>query len=82
MKFTRYFIEEVLPKRPDISKLCKSWCQLAIDKPIKRIIQQDGRIRHWVFIPEEQKYLRVITLSDGKTIHNAFFDRNFKRNYL
>jgi hypothetical protein len=24
------------------------------------------------------KYLRVITLEDGETIHNAFPDRNFK----
>jgi hypothetical protein len=24
------------------------------------------------------KYLRVILLEDGKTIHNAFFDRRYK----
>ena len=24
------------------------------------------------------KYLRVVTLEDSKTIHNAFFDRGFK----
>jgi len=29
-------------------------------------------------IKEEGKYLRVIMLGDKKTIHNAFFDRNFK----
>jgi hypothetical protein len=31
-----------------------------------------------VFIEEAQKYLRVVTLADGETVHNAFFDRRFK----
>ena len=26
----------------------------------------------------EGRYLRVILLEDGETVHNAFFDRNFK----
>jgi hypothetical protein len=25
----------------------------------------------------ESRYLRVVTLEDGFTIHNAFFDRSF-----
>ena len=36
------------------------------------------RIKKWAKIKEEKKYLRVILLEDGETIHNAFFDRNFK----
>jgi hypothetical protein len=29
-------------------------------------------------IPEmENRYLRVILLEDGETVHNAFFDRRF-----
>lgn len=32
----------------------------------------------WTYIDEEQKYLRVILLEDGETVHNAFFDRGFK----
>ena len=27
---------------------------------------------------EVRKYLSVILLDDGETVHNAFFDRNFK----
>jgi hypothetical protein len=42
-------------------------------------VQPDGRIRYWLYIPELGKYLRVITLADGKTLHNAFPDRSFKR---
>jgi hypothetical protein len=37
-----------------------------------------GRIRHWLYISELGKYLLVVTLDDGETIHNAFPDRNFK----
>ena len=30
-------------------------------------------------VPEESgKYLRVVLLADGETVHNAFFDRGFK----
>jgi len=35
---------------------------------------------YWGNIPEMgDRALRVITLEDGETIHNAFFDRNFYR---
>ena len=46
--------------------------------PIKTETQENGRIRHWVFINEIGKYLRVVTLSDKETIHNAFPDRGFR----
>jgi hypothetical protein len=29
-------------------------------------------------ILETGKYLRVILLEDGETVHNAFFDRSYK----
>ena len=32
-------------------------------------------------VPDDERqprYLRVVTLADGKTLHNAFFDRNFR----
>ena len=75
MKTTRYFKEQVLRKR---TYLREEWCKKALEKPIKKEFQSNGRIRFWVYIPEYKKYLRVVTLSDGVTIHNAFFDRNFK----
>ncbi len=47
--------------------------------PIKKEVQPDGRIRFWGKAEElEGKYLRVVTLEDGFTIHNAFIDRGFK----
>ncbi len=40
-----------------------------------------GRIRFWVEVAlageDAPRVLRVVTLEDGKTVHNAFFDRNF-----
>lgn len=46
--------------------------------PLREEIQSDGRIRRWVRIPEfENRSLRVILLPDGRTVHNAFFDRSF-----
>jgi hypothetical protein len=39
------------------------------------------RIRHWIEVEDtrdgKSRMLRVVTLEDGETVHNAFFDRNF-----
>jgi len=69
---TAYFNNETLIKRPYISK---EICIQAIENAIYSINQHDGRIRFWSTY--QNKYLRVITLGDGCTIHNAFLDRNF-----
>jgi hypothetical protein len=76
LKTTRYFEEQVLPRR---SYIQREWCERAIREPIRQETQPNGRIRYWIFIPELDKYLRVVTLEDGETIHNAFPDRNFKK---
>jgi hypothetical protein len=67
-----------MKKRPDRSKIIDEWIEVTINNPVRTEIQSDGRIRKWAKIESEGKYLRVITLEDGKTVHNAFFDRNFK----
>ncbi len=73
---TDYFRKDMLAKRP---YLRLGWCLAALSQPIRREIQaEDGRIRHWIFIPELDRYLRVVTLPDGVTLHNAFPDRRFK----
>ena len=76
MKTTRYFREQVLRKRPYI-KL--EWCEKIVNHPLARQVQPDGRIRFWGAVAELQgRILRVVTLEDGETIHNAFPDRNFR----
>ncbi len=75
MKTTRYFEEQVLRKRPYIKR---EWCERALHDHVRREVEPSGRIRHWIFLPELGKHLRVVTLQDGETIHNAFPDRDFK----
>lgn len=75
MKTTRYFEEQVLRKRPYIRR---EWCVSVVENPVRRDIQPDGRVRHWAFVQELGKYLRVVTLEDGETIHNAFPDHGFE----
>lgn len=77
MKTTAYF--EALRRRADRSAIRDEWVQRTIDSPIREVVQADGRIRRWSAVPEaEGKFLRVVLLSDGATVHNAFFDRGFK----
>jgi hypothetical protein len=48
-------------------------------RPLRREAQADGRIRYWGYIEElGGRALRVITLADGETVHNAFPDRDFE----
>lgn len=75
VKTTRYFEEQVLRKRPYIER---EWCARALAEPVRRTVQPDGRVRYWVFVKELGRHLRVVTLEDGVTVHNAFPDRDFK----
>jgi hypothetical protein len=73
---TDYFKNDVLGKRPYIRI---EWCEAALQSPLRREVQaEDGRIRYWVWVPELDRFLRVVTLPDGVTLHNAFPDRRFK----
>jgi len=75
-RFTEYFEKEVLRKR---SYLKKEWCIRVIENPIRVEPQEHNRFRFWGVVPElGERVLRVITLEDKKTIHNAFPDRRFK----
>lgn len=59
--------------------LRRQWCVDVVMAPIRTERQPDGRIRFWGFILElPGYYLRVVTLEDGTTIHNAFLDRRFR----
>jgi hypothetical protein len=76
MRTTRYF--EALRTRPDRAAIRDEWIERAIHAPVKEVVQADGRIRRWAQIPEaENRFLRVVLLPDGETVHNAFFDRRF-----
>ena len=75
-KFTPYFENEVLRKRPYLKK---EWCIRVIENPIKVEPQENNRFRFWGKIEGiEGKILRVVTLEDKSTIHNDFPDRRFE----
>ncbi len=43
------------------------------------MVQVDGRVRYWGIVDGlGGRVLRVVTLEDGETVHNAFPDRNFR----
>jgi len=75
-RFTAYFENEVLRKRPYLKK---EWCIRVIEQPLKTEMQEHNRYRFWAAIEElDGRILRVVTLEDKITIHNAFPDRGFK----
>ncbi len=76
MKCTLYF--RFVRRRHDRIIINDEWIICAIKNPLRVEIQSDGRIRKWCYVTEMDKHLRVILLEDGETVHNAFFDRNFK----
>ncbi len=74
--FTEYFEKEVLRKRPYLKK---EWCVRVIEKPLRVERQENNRFRFWGVIAElDGRVLRVVTLADKITIHNAFPDRGYK----
>ena len=74
-RFTEYFEQEVLRKRP---YLRREWCIRVVEQPLRAERQEDNRHRFWGALPElGGRYLRVVTLADRTTIHNAFPDRGF-----
>lgn len=75
MKTTDYFERSVRLRRPYLQQ---KWIEYTLHNLVRTEIQPNGRIRHWAFITELGKYLRVVTEPDGETIHNAFPDRGFK----
>ena len=75
LKTTAYFDDFASQKHPEVHR---EWIQYVLTNPVKVERQPNGRISHWANISEaENRALRVITLDDSETVHNAFFDRNF-----
>jgi hypothetical protein len=74
---TAYF--DFVRSRPDRAFIRDEWIRQVMDAPEFEESQADGRIRRWAAIAElDGRYLRVVLLADGATVHNAFLDRRFK----
>ena len=75
-RFTNYFETQVIRKRPCLRR---EWRVFVLDHPVRMERQEHNRYRFWAAIPElGGRYLRVVTLEDKVTIHNAFLDRRFR----
>ena len=75
-RFTEYFENEVLRKRPYLKR---ELCIRVVENAIREEPQENNRFRFWGACPElDGRHLRVVTLQDKVTIHNAFPDRGFK----
>jgi hypothetical protein len=79
MKTTPYFDEQVLRKRPYINSIL---VKQVLKAPLVSRRQTDGRWRLWGLVTDPRdgktRALRVVILEDGETVHNAFYDRDFK----
>ncbi len=75
--FTPYFENKVMLERP---YLTNEMCIRVIQSPVRVESQEENdRFRFWGSIEElGGRYLRVVTLADRVTIHNAFLDRRFR----
>ena len=63
-------------KRPYLKK---EWCIQVLKNPLRVERQENDRFRFWGAVDElKGPVLRVVTLDDKSTIHNAFPDRRFK----
>lgn len=74
---TAYFEQDVL-SRPDRRHFTPEDVLAVLASPAKMVVQPDGRVRCWGYVPALQRWLRVVVLDDGETVHNAFLDRTFK----
>ena len=71
IKTTDYFTR----RRKDRPYLQDEWLVRAWHAPEYVETQPDGRVRHYIYVKEHDKYLRVVF--EGDLVHNAFLDRNF-----
>jgi hypothetical protein len=74
MQATDYFRRVVQPKRPYATD---DVVMAILAAPLRREQQDDGRWRCWG-AASDGRFMRVVTEADGKTVHNAFFDRRFR----
>jgi len=71
----RYFAFDVLTRRGYLDPI---EIERIIRLPERRQVQADGRIRLWGYAASLGGYLRVVLLSDGETVHNAFYDEDYQ----
>jgi hypothetical protein len=64
---------------PDRSDITIGMCEQVVAAAEYTHQQDDGLWRVWGYVPELDRYIRVITDADREQLVNAFKDRNFTR---
>ena len=78
MKTTNHFWDARF-ESPDRGRIQFAWIQRVVDRPTHEVVQSDGRILRWGAVPElGGRYIRVVLLADGETVHTAFIDGRFR----
>lgn len=76
-----YYFRRIAPrKHRELRRLERlvPFILLALSDPIRTVPDKQGRTCRWVYVDWADKYLRVVVLSDGETVFNAFFDKDFE----
>lgn len=74
---TRYCAFEVMA-RADRRAITPDMIIAVLEKPVRRLVQPNGRVRYWGLARELGGYLSVITLGDGHTVHTYYVDEEFR----
>lgn len=59
---TDNFAKSVIVRRPYLKA---EWIEYVLKNSMRMEVQSNGRIRHWAYIAQVAKYLRMVTESDG-----------------
>ncbi len=73
---TRYCAFEVMA-RAERRAITADMIVSVLDRPTRRMVQDNGRVRYWGLIHDLGNYLSVITLADGETVHTYYIDEDF-----
>lgn len=76
MRTSGHFDDDV-SKRADRVRIREEWREKALREPEYVEHQQNGRTGRWIYVAERGKWLKVVVLADGETIHTNFWDRGF-----
>jgi hypothetical protein len=76
--FWRTEYDEASRSRPGRASISYDDVAGVLTAPFRTERQADGRVRFWGFVQHRGRWLRVVTLDDGQTVLNAFWDRRFR----
>ena len=75
---TDYFRRSVM-EDPDRADITAGMCERVVAAAEYTNQQDNGLWQIWGYVPELDRYIRVITSADRERLINAFKDRNFTR---